>query len=536
MTHYEEIERPFRNCATSGHWERIGIRKRLGVCVPLSSLRSDRDCGIGDVGDIYALVDWCGSIGASVIQVLPLNDMGMDSVPYSALSAFALDPIYISLDQVPEITGNTELSTRAGALASRLNQFRRVDFQQVRDAKLALLEEALAEAVGPELEEQLWLFREANPWLEDYLPFRVIKENRGFRSWEDWAHEFSGEGTLDGFCREHAGRIQFHLYLQMVLDRQLSQARKYANDRGVLLKGDIPILVSRDSADVWRHPEFFYLDTVAGAPPDMYAEDGQCWGFPTYNWEALRQAGYSWWRERLQQAQRYYDLYRIDHVVGFFRIWTVRHGAKNGREGWFVPGNEAAWGNHGSTLLRMMLEASHMLPLAEDLGTIPHVCRNTLRELGICGLKVQRWEKRWEQDSSIIPAADYHPFSVATLSTHDSETLTGWWEVCPDDRRQLWHFLGHPGEPPGQLPPDVHRELIRRLTSGGSLFTILMLQDILDAWERLEGPRADHRINVPGTVGDHNWTWRCPITLERLLADEELGAGIAALVGPSQGP
>jgi len=532
MTVLEEVTTKLGRAATAPHWQRIGIRNRTGICVPLFSLRSQRDCGIGDIGDIRAAVDWCNRIGASVIQVLPLNDMGMDSVPYSALSAFALDPVFIAIDQVPELTSDPELAERALALAARLNEASTIDYQEVRRAKMGLLEQAFVRSAGPQMDERLWLFREANLWLEDYLPYRVIKETRHFRAWEDWAGDFAAPGAVEQFCRDNEQRIQFHLFLQMVLDHQLSEARKYANDKGVLLKGDIPILVSRDSADVWRHPEFFYLDTVAGAPPDMYAEDGQCWGFPTYNWDALRDSDYSWWRQRLQQAQRYYDLYRIDHVVGFFRIWTVRHGAQNGREGWFVPGNEAAWGNHGRTLLQMMLDTSDMLPLAEDLGTIPHVCRNTLLDLGICGLKVQRWEKRWEQDSSIIPASEFHPLSVATLSTHDSETFAGWWEAYPDDRRQLWAYLGREGEPPTQAPPDVQREMIRRLAAGGSLFTILMLQDILDAWGRLEGARSDHRINVPGTVNRFNWSWRCPIPLEDLLADDELTRGTAALMHP----
>lgn len=522
-SHQDDRVPPYlENARARGHWEQIGVRRRFGVCAPLFSLRSLRDAGVGDIGDLYPLVDWCRRIGASVIQLLPLNDMGLDAVPYSALSAFALDPIYIALDRVDEIASAPDLCSRLGELSTTLNQDSRVDYLRVRREKSTLLEEAYRRANGEELQSGLRQFRTANPWLDDYLVYRTLKEVHEYRSWEDWGEEYSTRDARDRFESQHGDRVGFHLYEQWLLDRQLREAKAYANANDVLLKGDIPILVSRDSADVWLNPSHFDLETTAGAPPDMYAAEGQNWGFPTYRWDDLARDNYEWWRSRLEVAQRYFDLYRIDHVVGFFRIWTIPFGESTGINGRYVPPEEWVWGDHGNRLLTMMLASSTMLPLAEDLGTIPPVCRETLKSLGICGFKVQRWEKRWDEDHSFIHPSQYDPLSLATLSTHDSETMAGWWAAYPDERRQLWETLGNEGAPPDRISGEFELELIRWLARGSSLFTVIMLQDLLDPFGLLPGNPAEHRVNVPGTVGPHNWTWRCPVNLEQLLKNEEI--------------
>ena len=517
-----EIRQYLGQTPAAAHWERIGVGRRRGLCVPLFSLRSTRDCGIGDVSDLRMLIDWCQRLGVSVVQILPINDMGLDGVPYSALSAFAIDPVFLALDAVGPVREDAAFLARVREAGERLAQAQRVDYLEVRRTKMAFLEEAFARADGPALQETLYRFHADNRWLDDYLPYRVLKEVHDYRSWEDWGHLYDTPEKLRLFEYEQANRLRFHCYLQWLAHEQFVDVHAYAASRGVLLKGDIPILVARDSADVWRHPEFFHMETAAGAPPDMYSEDGQYWGFPTYNWGALAEQDYGWWRQRLQYAQRFFDLYRIDHVVGFFRIWTIKLGAESGREGWYVPADESQWGEHGYRLLQMMLDSTHMLPLAEDLGTIPPVCRQTLEAMGICGLKVQRWEKRWEVDGSIIPPAEYHPLSVATVSTHDSETLAGWWADNYEERQQLWQFLGGEGLAPESLGGHLQQRILRWVAAGGSLFTIFMMQDLLRPLSKLEGDPARHRINVPGTVAATNWSWRCPVTIEELLADDRL--------------
>ncbi len=512
--------------ASRGHWERIGVRRRRGVCVPLFSLRSDRDCGVGDAGDLPALVDWCVRIGAEVIQLLPVNDMGLDACPYSALSAFALDPVFAALDRIPGLEDDADWRAQVRTAASGIPDGPRVNWVATRRVKDGLLSEALRRLDGPGLRGALAGFRAENPWLEDYLPYRVIKEAEGYRSWEDWGPRYAGEGAVAAAMERMADRVVHHLFAQWVLDGQFREARRYAAQRGVLIEGDIPILVSRDSADVWRRPHLFHLDVSAGAPPDMYAQDGQNWGFPTYDWPAMHATGCDWWRDRLRQAERYFDLYRIDHVVGFFRIWTIPAGERTGRNGAFVPAEERTWGDHGRRILEMMLSASRMLPLAEDLGTIPDVCRQTMHDLGICGFKVQRWEKRWNGDRRFIPPGDYDPLSMSTLSTHDSEILAQWWSENPSERDELHALLGHPGPAPAELTPALHREVVRWLAGGSSLFLVLLLQELLWPVGLLPGAAADHRVNLPGVVNATNWTWRSPVSCGQLLADEGLAQSI----------
>ncbi len=514
------------NAAARPHWERIGVRRRFGLCVPLFSLRSERGCGVGDAADLADLCPWLAAAGIDVVQLLPINDAGIDGMPYSALSAFALDPIYIALDRIPGIREHRDFLDAVGRVGAELNAASYVDYPRVRRTKTALLEQALGLLDGPELGGALAAFQQANPWLDDYLAFRVIKEVEGFASWESWRDRWRGNDALAQVQARHPDRVRLHLFAQWVLDGQFQAARVEAERHGLLIEGDIPILVARDSADVWRRPDLFRLDVSAGAPPDMYAQDGQNWGFPTYNWPAHQAEGDAWWRARLRHAQRFYHLYRIDHVVGFFRIWTIPSGERTGRNGWFEPWNEAVWGDHGRRVLRMMLDASRMLPLAEDLGTIPDICRQTLAELGICGFKVQRWEKRWHGDRRFIPPGDYLPLSMATLSTHDSEILAQWWAENPDERRELAALIGFDGEPPAVLGPELHRHILRWIRGAGSLFVVLMLQELLGAHGRLPGDPASHRINLPGQVLPTNWTWRSPLTIRELIQDTDMTASI----------
>jgi len=517
---------------SSAHWARIGTAPRAGLCVPLFSLRSRRGGGAGDLGDLPRLVDWCADLGVSVVQLLPLNDLGLDSCPYSAQSAFAVDPLYVALDLVPEIVGAPHLLEAAKSEAARLALTPRIDYAETRRSKLALLQEAFRQVDRAALDRRLEEFRATNPWLADYALFRVMKESHGWASWESWGLGLESPDARGRARADHAGHVRFHEWLQLVLDEQLRGARAYANQRGVFLKGDIPILIGRDSADVWSHRRFFHLDRTAGAPPDMYAEDGQNWGFPTYDWEALAREDHRWWRDRLALAERWFDLYRIDHIVGFFRIWSIVHGERTGRNGWFDPPDESAWGAHGRGILEMMLDATRMLPLGEDLGTIPHVCRDTMRALGICGMKVLRWERRWEQDRGYIAPEDYPELGLATLSTHDSETCAGWWEAPTTraDVQLLYETLGGRGDAPRTLEGDLHEQLVRHISGARSIFVVHLLHDLLAPVGWLPGSPAEHRINVPGTVGPHNWSWRLPHTLEALRDDTGRSARIRDMI------
>jgi len=519
--------------AAATHWARLGWRKRFGVCTPLASVRSSRGCGVGDFADIERVAEWANACGATLVQVLPLNDMGTGCVPYAAVSAFALDPIYTALDQVEAIQTDAAMRRRMEEVARALNVRSRVDYAAVRREKGALLDEAWRRSDGPALRAILDEFEAQNPWIGDYALFRVIREIEGYRAWEAWCERYD-PARIAQVRSEHSRRIERIRFEQWLLDRQLREAVERARARGVRLIGDIPILVARDSADVFAHRELFLLDTSAGAPPDMYAQDGQNWGFPTYHWPAHRETGFAWWRSRLRHAERYFDLYRVDHVVGFFRIWTIPLGERTGRNGRFVPEDEALWGPQGREILEMMLETTRMLPLAEDLGTIPPVCRQTLHALGICGLKIQRWERDWERDRRFLRPEEYAPLSVAMLSTHDSETFAGWWEAFPEDRQRLYETLGGTGAAPERLDPALHARYVQWLSAAGSIFYILMVQDLLWPLGVIGGDPAEHRINVPGVVNDTNWTWRWPVDLERLLEDRQGPERVRAWIGPER--
>jgi 4-alpha-glucanotransferase len=518
---------------TARHWQRIGTTPRLGVAAPVFSLRTERSAGVGDAADLERLVDWCVEIGASVVQLLPLNDLGPGACPYGAISAFANDPLLIALDRLPEVQASPELRRAAAALHDSLEGPPRVLYPRVRRERGRILEAAFErrrEALDGDADFQAWVAQNAE-WLEDFALYRALREAHGWRSWEDWGPAFAAADARRRFAEENAARLQLNRWMQYEVDRQLVAARRYANERGVLLKGDIPILVGRDSADVWRDPQYFRLDTQAGAPPDYFSADGQIWGFPTYDWDALWRDDCRWWRRRLAYAERFYDLYRIDHVVGLFRIWTCDVTAKNGRDGHFVPPDEARWGEHGRRILEMMIEATGMLPIAEDLGVIPPVCRQTLSALGICGTKVIRWEREWDSPGQpFIPPQRFSPLSMATLSVHDSETLRGWWQDYPDQRQAYWEALGHVGEAPRTLPRDVHEQALRVTAAAGSSFVILALQDLLEPYGLLHPQSSENRVNVPGTVADTNWSWRLPFPLERLLADGSRNEHLRALL------
>ena len=524
--------------ASREHWQRAGTRQRLGIILPLFSARTASSQGIGDFADLERLVDWCERIGATALQLLPLNDAGNGTSPYSALSAMALDPAYISLERLAPMVDDAGWLAQVRLLARVLEQTQRVQYAAVRRAKEEMLRQAFERCSGELRQtEGYQRFREeSSSWLDGYATFRVLKERNGWAGWEEWGAGRPSEEWISQLKREAQQELDFHCFQQWLAREQLMAAKAYADERGVLLKGDIPILVGRDSADVWQRPELFDLNATAGAPPDMYAADGQNWGFPTYVWATHEGEGFAWWRQRLELLQDYYHLYRIDHVVGFFRIWTIPLGERTGRNGRFVPEDESRWDEHGRNLLEMMLSGCNLLPLAEDLGTIPDVCRSTLLDMGIPGLKVARWEKRYHGDGSFVRPWDYPWLSVATSSTHDSETLAGWWQAFPGERSQLHRELGLGEHAPEELTPELAERLLSELARARSAFTLLPMGDILAPSGRyLDPDPTANRVNVPGICNETNWTYRLPFPLERLLDDGPLNDHLRKLLARPNG-
>jgi len=512
--------------AAATQWKSIGVRHHHGICIPIFSLRSEKSCGIGEYLDLLPLLSWCRSVGFDVIQLLPLNDSGLDASPYNAISAFALHPSFLSLWALPQVE-------QIPAFEEKLEKIRywsrtvRVKYHIVRELKLAFLREYCF-LVQPQIEktEAYQNFLNENPWLESYALFKALKEKNYWKSWEDWssAEKSPSENLYDEQVEKYQDQINFHLFLQYLCFEQMEQVKRSATEKGVLLKGDIPILISRDSADVWHYRHHFLLHLAAGAPPDQYSQTGQYWGFPVYDWEELERRDYIWWRQRLRTAEHLYHLYRIDHVVGFFRIWAIPLG-RSAKEGAFLPSNEKEWIPHGQKLMKMMLGTVPLLPIGEDLGTVPPVVKEALYQLGICGTKVLRWERRWDGDGGFIPVSEYPQRTMATVSTHDTDTLQLWWRHSPKEAKLFSEFKGWDYRP--FLSSDRHAQILKDCHHAASLFHINLLQEYLALIPDLvsQDPEIE-RINVPGQALETNWTYRFRPTVEQIIEHPQLKSAI----------
>ena len=307
-----------------------------GVSVPVAALRSRESVGVGEFADLPLLGGWCVKAGLGLIQILPVNDTGTNSSPYSALSAFALHPIYLRLQ---DIAG-------AGPLKREIQDFRtaaekqaRFSYPDVLSFKLSAarrLFEAEEQKLARDIPFNAW--RAANPWVHAYAAFRTLKTRLSGAPWRTWGKLVPGGApTVESAWESDPSQCLFFIWLQFQLSAQLAAASKSLEEMGVRLKGDIPILMSEESADVWHFTRYFDLSMRAGAPPDMYSADGQNWGFPIYDWKGLAADGYSWWKQRLREAAKFFHAFRIDHVLGFFRIWAIPDGEARATLGIFRP-------------------------------------------------------------------------------------------------------------------------------------------------------------------------------------------------------
>jgi 4-alpha-glucanotransferase len=321
--------------------------KGTGVAIPVFSLKSESSFGVGEFSDIALLVDWAKVTSMKLIQLLPVNDTNatgtwVDSYPYAAISAFALHPLYLNLSKVAgkEYAG---LLKNTKKQQKELNDLPDLDYEKVMDAKLKLLRKIYAQA-GDRFEQDAdyALYYEKNKhWLLPYAAFCYLRDLNGtvdFNLWKD--HAVYDEVAIAEFVKPsqpHYPEIAFYYFLQYHLHLQLTEAVHYAHQQGIILKGDIPIGIYRYSCDAWVAPSLYNMEMQAGAPPDAFATKGQNWGFPTYNWRRMQEDGYEWWKSRFEQMSHYFDAFRIDHILGFFRIWSIPMHAVEGILGRFVP-------------------------------------------------------------------------------------------------------------------------------------------------------------------------------------------------------
>lgn len=349
--------------------------KLAGTLIPVFSLRSKGSFGVGDFGDLKMMIDWVAETNQRVLQVLPINDTTSthtwtDSYPYSAISIFALHPQFADFRQLPEIKDKKK-AREMEALRKELNELKQIDYERVNNTKtdyLRIIFKQEGEAVMKGEDFKMFV-KENEHWLVPYAQYCHLRDSFGnvdFSSWkghEQW-HEADRKKLTDPKSKEY-GDVAFYYYVQFVLDRQMRAAHEYAMARGVILKGDIPIGVDRNGCDVWHEPQYFNLNSQAGAPPDAFSINGQNWGFPTYNWQRMIDDECEWWIRRFQNMAKYFDAYRIDHVLGFFRIWAIPTTCVHGLLGQFAP-------SLGMT--REEIEG-YGLHFQEELFTTPFIAR-----------------------------------------------------------------------------------------------------------------------------------------------------------------
>lgn len=307
-----------------------------GVSVPVTALRSDKSCGTGEFFDLNIVGSWCKSAGIEIIQILPVNDTGQNNSPYSAISALALHPIFIRLQGLQE----------AKPFLSEIEHFRHTHenspqllYRSVLEGKLSFLKRCYKdnrETIIKSRELNKWIGE--NPWIKPYAVFFQFKKKYNFYHWKFWpVMQQPTESEVSDEWEKNTDNSYFYAWVQYNLEKQLIETAKTLESMGVYLKGDIPILMSEDSVDVWMYRKYFKLNQKAGAPPDMFSHLGQNWDFPVFNWDALKEDDYLWWRMRLKQAAKFYHAYRIDHVLGFFRIYRIPSIESSGKMGHFYP-------------------------------------------------------------------------------------------------------------------------------------------------------------------------------------------------------
>lgn len=490
------------------------VTRSAGILIPLFSLRTADDLGRGEILQLKPMIDFALRMGHRGIQLLPLDETAPgEASPYSALSVFAIDPLYLSAAELP---GAGRLAMRRARKTVGAPK-RNVPRSRYVAAKKELLEQAFRtfSSRGRARDNRALddFIHENSYWIEDYVMFRALKEKFDFRAWEEWPGDIARRepGALTSARRALAESVRKYAYLQFLAHRQWKEVREYAAARGVWLGGDLAFSPGRDSDLVWAHQESFDLTRTIGTPPDAFSEKGQRWGLPMPNWKAMRADGFEIWRSRVRRARALYDAMRIDHVIGLYR--TFSFGPDPEAPGQFMPETEEEQRAQGEDLLRAIKEeAPDAMLVAEDLGTIPPWVRQSLSALGIPGYKVMIWEREnWHTpEEKFTDPREYEELSLATTGTHDTDALTVWWREQPLAEREKFIESLNLKDRVGARGPLCAAALdavLEALYAAPSIISVVPIQDLF-------GWRA--RINRPGSVSDSNWSYRLPLALERM--------------------
>jgi len=477
-----------------------------GVLLHVTSLPSPYG-----IGDLAAAVDWIDrlhEVGQGWWQALPVGPTGYGDSPYQSLSSFAANWLIVSPDWLIE-----DGLLRESDVQGRTFSPEAVDYAAVASFKYRLLETAWTNfnvGARQDLRPAFTEFcRNHAHWLEDYALFRALKAKQGGAPYLEWPAELAGRAPAALAQARHdlANPIDQVRLAQFLLSRQGARLKQHAQARGVQLIGDLPFFVSPDSSDVWANPELFLLDEhgrprfVAGVPPDYFSAEGQFWGNPVYDWDALRRTGYRWWLDRLRALLAYVDVVRLDHFRGFAAAWHVPANARTAQSGSWVPGP-------GTELFRAIQNDLGALPfIAEDLGLITPDVPALRDRFGVPGTRVLQFAFDGHADNPYLPS-NYVANTVVYTGTHDNPTTREWYEELPDDqRRNFWGYLKRSGGHGDEAAP----ALMSLAWSSIAALAIAPLQDVLNL-----GREA--RMNVPGRA-DGNWRWRCT---EEMLAGSAL--------------
>jgi 4-alpha-glucanotransferase len=494
--------------------------RRAGVMVPLFSVPTSRSWGIGEIGDIAAITAWLTAAGQRVLQLLPINELPPhETSPYSAMSAMAIDPQFITVALVDEFVaegGEAGLEPTLRAEIAGLRRAPAVNYRGVRALKHTVLRRSYrrfaegplakgssrARAFGEYVAAQSW-------WLDDYALFRALHAHHDERPWTEWpdALRSRDSGALAAAREDLADEVTYRQYLQWIADDQWRVARREAGP--VALFGDLPFMVAMDSADVWARQSEFRLDTSVGVPPDAFSADGQDWKLPAYDWDVLAARDFEWLRHRARRNADLFSGYRVDHLVGYYRTYFR---PLDGGPAQFSPADEASQTRQGERVLEVFRQAGAEV-IAEDLGTVPDFVRESLARLHVPGCKVMRWERAWHTpDRPFIDPANYPTLAMATSGTHDTEPMAIWWSLASREERAAVLAIPSVGrhlsdearaaalDSPGFSAP-LCDALLRSLVESAADLVILPVQDVFGL--------AD-RINQPAIVDDLNWTWRLP--------------------------
>ena len=554
-------------------------KRQAGILIPAFSPRREDDLGIGDTRALREWIDWAGEHGVSFIQLLPINENGADESPYSAISSAALDPIYLTLDdtEIPWLAAADTTKARHQLGDARHAEW--VDYPVVRRVKRTLLELAWSKfnEAAPELAIEFAEFqnKEAD-WLDNYCVFRFLMEQHGEAlTWDKWpascqtplkARDFIAKLRL----RDTEGidyRLGFFAFVQWLCFRQWRALRAHADLRGVKLMGDVPIGISWHSCDVFFHRDEFHLDWCGGSPPEgmgqsdpFFQQWGQNWGIPLYRWDHMESSGFSWWKTRIARLTEIFQMFRLDHILGFYRIYAFPWRPERNQEfiglshdraaelsggrlpRWFLRPddtveNKAANRTDGDVRLRAILSAAAGAEvIAEDLGWVPEYVRPHLADLDIAGFRIPHWD--CNEYGHPTPGNCFPENSFATFSTHDHDPINAIWRGClrviqqhheNPTEQSGWHvhgaqntlrilseFAGIPIPQHGPWPPfteGIRLKLVKSLLASNSRYAVLMITSLFS---------LDVRINHPGTTGGQNWRFRLPWTLAQIEADPNL--------------